>query len=33
MKNKKKIIGNILLSVLVIITVFFIITVTMNLGS
>jgi len=33
MKNKKKIFGNILLSVLVIITVFFLVTVTMNLGT
>jgi len=33
MKNKKKILGNILLSVLVIVTLFFLVTVTMNLGA
>lgn len=33
MKNKKRILGNILLSVLVIITLFFLVTVTMNLGT
>jgi hypothetical protein len=32
MKNKKKIWGNILLSVLVIITVIFLVTAAMNLG-
>jgi hypothetical protein len=33
MKNRKKILGKILLSVLVIVTVFFVITAAMSLGA
>ena len=33
MNNKKKLLGNILISVLIIVTVFFLISVTMNLTA